>query len=59
MIDAWKMGEKHKRAYDTDKNVQHISVEFSVTNWTFSDHEGPALGGPPNKTLQPPIRARR
>ena len=36
-LDEWRMGEKHERAYHTDKNVQHISVEFRVTNWTFSD----------------------
>lgn len=35
-IDTWKMGKRHKRAYDTDKNVQHICVEFRVTNWTFA-----------------------
>lgn len=32
-IDTWKMGAKDKKAYDTDKNVQHICVEFKATNW--------------------------
>lgn len=36
--DTWKMGEKQKRAYDVDKNVRHICIEFSVTNWTFPIH---------------------
>jgi hypothetical protein len=43
-IDAWKMGEKHKRAYDGDKNVQHICVEFRATNWTLSSQGGSVVG---------------
>ena len=38
-IDAWKMGEKQKRDYDMDKDVQHICVEFRASNWTFSDRK--------------------
>lgn len=35
-IDAWKMGEKQKRDYDVDKEVQHISVGFRAQKWNFS-----------------------
>lgn len=37
VIDSWKMGEKQKRDYETDKDVQHICVEFRARNWTVSD----------------------
>jgi Holliday junction resolvase-like predicted endonuclease len=43
-VDTWKMGKKQKRAYDLDKNVQHISVEFRETNWTFGGQGGSVLG---------------
>lgn len=44
-IDAWKMGEKQKRTYEADNNVQHISVQFKATNWTFSDQRGQVVHG--------------
>lgn len=38
-VDAWKMGEKQKREYDMDKDVQHICVEFKALNWAFSEQK--------------------
>jgi hypothetical protein len=38
-IDRWKMGKKQKPLYDADIDVQHISIEFKPTNWTFSPQQ--------------------
>jgi hypothetical protein len=38
-IGAWKMSKKHKLGYETNKDVQHICVEFKVPNWEFGSSE--------------------
>jgi hypothetical protein len=31
--DTWKMGRKHLRAYDADKELLHIRIDFSAIHW--------------------------
>ncbi|MBI3015294.1 MAG: hypothetical protein HYY65_09600 [Candidatus Tectomicrobia bacterium] len=51
-IDAWKMGEKQKRDYDMDKDVQHIYVEFRAHNWAFSDQKAQMARAAGRRTLR-------
>lgn len=32
-IDAWKMTEKHRRAYAEDREVRHVRFDFKAENW--------------------------
>ena len=34
-IDDWKMGEKHRKRYESDPNVKHIRMDFSRSSWTW------------------------
>jgi len=31
--DDWKMGPKHVKNYENDKNVMHLHIEFDPKNW--------------------------
>ncbi|RKY01899.1 MAG: hypothetical protein DRP54_02920 [Spirochaetes bacterium] len=34
-IDDWKMKEKDKKRYEKDPNINHIRIEFQITNWEW------------------------
>jgi len=32
-IDDWKMTQKNREKYIKDKNIKHISIEYTINNW--------------------------
>jgi len=35
VVDDWKMGEKHRKSYESDPNVKHIRMDFSRSSWNW------------------------